>query len=80
MTVSYAPLDNSNVSFPIIYDRLDLDASPLDFKLLIIRNKPENNETVENHRKHPLSEFIGAWKGDDIKDMLDLVYSSRSEF
>jgi hypothetical protein len=29
---------------------------------------------------HPLSLFLGAWKGDDIEEMLDIVHKSRSKF
>lgn len=30
--------------------------------------------------KHKLSEFLGVWAGEDIDNMLDMVYKTRSKF
>lgn len=30
-------------------------------------------------KKHNLSEFLGSWKGDDIDDLLELVYQTKSK-
>jgi hypothetical protein len=38
-----------------------------------IISKTENNES-------PLIKFLGTWEGDDIDELLDLVYNSRSKF
>lgn len=29
--------------------------------------------------RHPLYEFLATWEGDDIWEMLELVYLTRSE-
>ena len=31
-------------------------------------------------QNHQLSKYVGAWKGDDIDEMLDIVYKTRSKF
>lgn len=78
--ISHNALNNlTSTSCRIIDNRIELDGASYETKLtsLLFLSKKALSKKVE---KHPLNEFIGAWKGEDIKDMLDLVYSSRSGF
>lgn len=52
--------------------------------LVSLNNRVPSIVTIKNisidSPKHKLSAFLGAWAGEDIDNMLDMVYKTRSKF
>jgi len=47
---------------------------------VIFKSWQESAKSHYHYQQHVLSKYLGAWQGDDIDEMLDMVHKTRSKF